>query len=70
MKFVTPFDDAVATPTPLLLLIGIILGGFGTKSNPVKLSFKILIDPIPVPSTLTSVSAFGLIGKNKSGAVL
>ena len=67
---VTPFDVAVTTPTPLLLLIGIILGGLGTKSNPVKLSFNILTDPIPVPSIVTSVFAFGLIGKNKSGAVL
>ena len=63
-------DVAVTTPTPLLLLIGIILGGLGTKSNPVRLSFNILTDPIPVPSILTSVFAFGLTGKNKSGAVL
>ena len=70
MNCVTPFDVAVTTPTPLLLLIGIILGGFGNKSNPVKLSFNILTDPIPVPSRLTSVFELGLIGKNKSGAVL
>ena len=61
---VTPFDVAVMTPTPLLLLIGMILGGFGTKSNPVKLSLYSLTDPIPVPSRLTSVFALGLTGKN------
>ena len=67
---VAPFDDAVTIPTPLLLLIAIILGGFGNKSNAVRLSFIILTDPIPVPSRVASVSAFGLIGKNISGAVL
>ena len=54
----------------MLLLIAIILGGFGNKSNDVRLSFIILTDPIPVPSRVASVSAFGLIGKNISGAVL
>ena len=61
---------AVTIPTPLLLLIAIILGGFGNKSNAVRLSFIILTDPIPVPSRVASVSAFGLTGKNISGAVL
>jgi len=67
---VTPLEVAVTTPTPLLLLIGIILGGLGTRSNPVRLSYNIRIDPIPVPSRLTSVFASGLEGKNKSGGVL
>ena len=70
MNCVIPLDVAVTTPTPLLLLIAIILGGLGTKSKPVKLSFNILTDPIPVPSRVASVSALGLTGKNISGAVL